>query len=304
VGDADPLAATCGRYLDPFLDHLRVERGLSDHTISGYARDLARYLSYLSARRVVSPTRADRRMIEEHLGELRRGGRSPSSVARAASAIRGLHRFLVAEGLADQNPAARIPTPRRIERLPHAIPVEEILRLVDVPEGSGPLPIRNRALLELAYATGLRASELVGLTPREVHAEDRFVRVVGKGGKERVVPYGGAAARALARYRSGPRDLLRRGKRVSALFLNHRGGPLTRVGYWGILKREARRAGIPDVHPHVLRHSFASHLLQGGADLRVVQELLGHASIATTEIYTHLETARLREVHASCHPRG
>lgn len=297
-------AADHDRYLAPYLDHLRVERGLSDHTVAAYARDLVRYLGFLDARGKTRPTDADRRAVEDHLGELRRGGLAPSSVARTASSIRGFHRFLVSEGLTTVNPAARIPTPRRWERLPHAIAVEDVLRLVEVPEGTGPLPVRNRALLELGYATGLRASELVGLSASGVHADDRFVRVVGKGGKERVVPYGGAAARALDRYRAGPRDALRRGKRVSALFLNHHGGPLTRVGYWGILKREARRAGIPDVHPHVLRHSFATHLLQGGADLRVVQELLGHASIATTQIYTHLETAQLQEVHATCHPRG
>jgi integrase/recombinase XerD len=292
------------RYVDPFLDHLRVERGLSEHTVAGYRTDLLRYVAF--ARKTGhAPTQATRVEVEGFVVSLREAGRAASTVARALSAVRTFHRFLVTEGLASANPAGTIPGGRRSQTLPNVLSAEEAIRLVAAPTGDSPLALRDRALLEMAYATGVRASELVGLTPRMVSREERFVRVVGKGDKERVVPFGEAAGSALDTYEAYGRPKLLRGRRVDAIFLNFRGGPLTRVGWWGILKKRARSVGLGDrVHPHVLRHSFATHLLEGGADLRVVQELLGHASIATTQIYTHVQRNTLLEIHRSFHPRG
>jgi len=297
-------SATRLRYLEPFLEHLRAERGLSTRTVAAYGSDLARYLGELESRGVGAPTRATTNEVEAHVSELRRTGHAPASVARALSSVRAFHRFLVAEGLTETNPASRVPSGRRWRRLPHALPVDAVLRLLGSVKGSTPLALRDRALLEMGYATGARASELVALTPAAVHEAERFARFFGKGRRERLVPFGAAAAQALRVYLLDGRPKLAGRRRVEAIFLNHRGGALTRVGYWGILKTHAERAGLPGIHPHVLRHSFATHLLEGGADLRVVQELLGHASIATTQIYTHLEQARLSEIHRQCHPRG
>lgn len=290
------------RYLTPFLEHMRIERGVSEHTVLGYERDVRRYLTALSP---TAATHAAREDVEAHVRRLRRSGHAATTVARSLSAIRTFHRFLVGEGITTENPAARIPVAKKWQRLPKSLPVHDVLRLLDAPRGGGPLVLRDRALLELAYATGLRASEVVGLTFTSIATSDRFVRVVGKGGRERLVPYGDAAANVLATYLDQARSDLAKGKRSDVVFLNHHGRPLSRVGFWLILKRHARAVGLErQVHPHVLRHSFATHLLQGGADLRVVQELLGHASIATTQIYTHVDRGHLRSVHRECHPRG
>jgi integrase/recombinase XerD len=304
VDDPRYGADTRERYLSPFLDHLRLERTLSPRTVSAYAGDLERYLDALHTRGVSSPTKATQADVEAHVSDLRRTGHAQASVARALSAVRAFHRFLTAEGLGEINPARSVPAGRRWRRLPHALAVEDVLRLLDSAEGPTPVALRDRALLEMAYATGARASELVSLTPAGVNERERFVRILGKGSRERLVPFGEAAARSLAAYLRDGRPRLLRTRRVDEIFLNQRGGPLTRVGYWLVLKGHARRAGLSAVHPHVLRHSFATHLLEGGADLRVVQELLGHASIVTTQIYTHLERSRLSEIHRQCHPRA
>ncbi len=299
------LEAIDSRYLTPFLDHLRVERGLSENTVSAYATDLRRYARFLAGQDVERPADASPATIRTFVGQLRRAGRAASTVARTVSAVRSFHRFLVAEGLASDNPAARIPSPRRWQRLPEALNIDDARRLVTAPRGDEPLAFRDRALLELGYATGLRATELVRLELGALSLDERFVRVVGKGGKERIVPFGVASADALRLYLGAPRQQLLRGRREESIFLNHRGRPLSRVGYWMIIKRHARGLGLEkQVHPHVLRHTFATHLLDGGADLRVVQELLGHTSIATTQIYTHVQKGRLAEIHRSCHPRG
>ncbi len=292
-------------YVTPFLDHLRVERGLSENTLASYRTDLRRYARYLAAARISRPTTVTHPTIRAFIGQLRREGKASSSVARIVSAVRSFHRFLVAEGLSTENPAGRIPSPRRWQRLPPALSVEEAIELVTAPSGTEPLAVRDRALLELAYATGLRASELVGLELGALQVRERYVRVIGKGGRERIVPFGREAEAALSRYLGGARQALLKGRREEVVFLNHRGRPLSRVGYWKILKRHAGGIGLADrVHPHLLRHTFATHLLDGGADLRVVQELLGHASIATTQIYTHVQRGRLVETHRACHPRG
>jgi integrase/recombinase XerD len=301
----EPDGPAAARYVTPFLDHLRIERGFSEHTVAAYAADLRRYSAFLSARGVRRPADATRALVSDHLANLTREGCAPASVARALSAMRTFHRFLLAEGLATENPTARQPAPRRWRRLPRALSLADVERLIGSPRGDGALARRDRALLELAYATGLRAAEIVGLRIADTDLSDRFVRVTGKGGRSRVVPFGRTAATALTDYLAGPRHQLLRGGRESVVFLNHRGRPLTRVGYWTILKRCANQVGLSArVHPHVLRHTFATHLLEGGADLRVVQELLGHASIATTQIYTHVERTRLLEVHRTYHPRG
>ena len=297
----DPRALI-DRYVSPFLDHLRIERGLSEHTVTGYERDLIRYVNGLAP---TAPTDATRPSVEAHVSRLRRAGLAPTSVARALSAIRTFHRFLVSEGLSAENPASRVPSAKRWERLPKSLKVEQVGTILAAPRGDRPLDLRDRALLELAYATGLRASEVVGLTFASVTMAERFVRVVGKGGRERLVPFGQAAQTATQRYLEVARPILARGQRSESLFLNHLGRPLSRVGFWLILKRHAATVGLEAVaHPHVLRHSFATHLLEGGADLRVVQELLGHASIATTQIYTHVDRRHLQSVHRACHPRG
>jgi integrase/recombinase XerD len=229
-------------------------------------------------------------------------------VARRRSTLRGFHAFLARVGHRLDDPVALLPPPRRGRRLPHALTTDEIEALLAQPEGDSPLALRDRAMLELAYASGLRVSELCGLAAGDLDLAARVLTVTGKGDKQRVVPFGRAALRAL-------RDWLERGRpplaararrgRAGALFLNARGGPLGRMGWWKILRGHARRAGLATrVHPHALRHSFATHLLEGGADLRVVQELLGHASVTTTAIYTHLDRGYLREVHRQFHPRS
>jgi integrase/recombinase XerD len=303
-----------------YLQHLMVERGLAANTVESYRRDLRRYESVLARRgkaRLADVTPAD---VAEFLASLREGDEehpalAVSSAARAVIAVRGLHAFALAQGLAEADPAREVPPPAPPRRLPKAITVAEVEGLLDA---SGPGPddpsadarlLRDRALLEFLYATGARISEATGLDVDELHLDgDPVVRLAGKGGKHRVVPVGSYAARALQAYLVRARPALAAAsRRVSvspAVFLNARGGRLTRQGAWGVLHAAAGRAGLPDVSPHTLRHSFATHLLDGGADIRVVQELLGHASVATTQVYTLITVDRLREVYASSHPRA
>jgi integrase/recombinase XerD len=298
-GAEDVLARLGVRY----LDHLRVERGLSPLTIKAYESDLRDYFRFLRA----SPKGAVASMdLESTLAFLERSERlrSPSSRARTLSAIKGFHRFLYGEGELGALDSDRLSSPKVLRRIPYVLTQNEMERLLEQPDGSV-LGLRDRALLELDYSTGLRVSELCGLALQQIDRDRRFVRVRGKGGKERIVPYGRSAEDALARYLSTSRPELL-GKRVSSsVFLNAAGTRLSRVSFWKLLKRYAARAGLSDrISPHTLRHSFATHLLEGGADLRVVQELLGHASIATTQIYTKLDMDYLLEVHRTFHPRG
>ncbi len=303
-----------------YLQHLAVERGLAANTIESYRRDLRRYCDVLARRgktRLADVTSAD---VAEFLASVREGDAehealAVSSAARAVIAVRGLHAFAVAQGLSQADPARDVAPPAPPRRLPKAITVAEVERLLDA---SGPGPgdpsaeprsLRDRALLEFLYASGARISEATALDVDELRLDgDPVVRLAGKGGKDRVVPVGSYAARALEAYlvRSRP-ALAAASRRVSvspAVFLNARGGRLTRQGAWGVLRAAAGRARLADVSPHTLRHSFATHLLDGGADIRVVQELLGHASVATTQVYTLITVDRLREVYASSHPRA
>ena len=310
-GRAPGLATAVGRY----LDHLAVERGLAAHTLAAYRRDLARYQAAMADRGRAHIGEVTVPDVAAYLAALRQGeeGHSPlaaSSAARAMAAVRGLHAFAASEGLAGADPASQLPAPVPARRLPRAIGIAEVERLLAAaaPGGAaaGPLQLRDRALLELLYGTGARISEAVGLDVDDVGAPT--LRLAGKGGKHRIVPVGSYAAQALDAYLVRARPALaaatRRAPVSPAVFLNARGGRLSRQGAWGVLKAAADRVGLAGVSPHTLRHSFATHLLDGGADVRVVQELLGHASVTTTQVYTLVTVDKLREVYAAAHPRA
>jgi integrase/recombinase XerD len=300
-----------------YLDHLTIERGVAANTLSSYRRDLRRYSKHLSDRGIHDLAKVGEDDVSEFLVALRRGdpdsgaaALSAVSAARALIAVRGLHRFAAAEGLAelDVARAVRPPTPGR--RLPKSLTIDQVLALLEAAGGDspadGPLTLRNRALLELLYSTGSRISEAVGLDVDDIDTRARSVLLHGKGGKQRLVPIGRPAVQALDAYLvRGRSELARRGRGTPAIFLNVRGGRLSRQSAWQVLQDSAERAGITSgVSPHMLRHSFATHLLEGGADVRVVQELLGHASVTTTQIYTLVTVHALREVWAGAHPRA
>lgn len=292
-----------GVLVEEFLHHLRAERGLSRNTIEAYERDLRRYARFVRSKGTASPDRLRPADLTEYLSLLRRD-LSGSSVARNLSAVRSFHRFLLAEGLAASDPTAHTDSPKVLTGLPGVLSREEVARLIDCAPGDGAFGLRNKAILELLYAAGLRVSELVDLSTDSVNLSAGFVRALGKGGKERVVPLGSSAARALEEYLTSVRPRWA-GEGQDALFVSRRGRRLTRQRIWQVVQQAARAAGLSKpITPHTFRHSFATHLLEGGADLRVVQELLGHASISTTEIYTHVERERMRRIHAQYHPRG
>jgi integrase/recombinase XerD len=303
--------------LQGYLDHLTIERGVAANTLSSYRRDLRRYAEHLTARGVETLAAVTETDVSEFLVALRRGdpdtgvqALSAVSAARALIAVRGLHRFAAAEGLTDVDVARAVKPPTPGRRLPKSLSIDEVLTLLDGAggdsEADGPLTLRNRALLELLYSTGARISEAVGLDIDDVDTHARSVLLRGKGGKQRLVPIGRPAVSALDAYLvRGRPDLARRGRGTPAIFLNARGGRLSRQSAWQVLQDAAERAGITSaVSPHTLRHSFATHLLEGGADVRVVQELLGHASVTTTQIYTMVTVHALREVWAGAHPRA
>lgn len=300
------------RVVDAYLNHLAVERGTAHNTMESYARDLRRYLAYLDGAGIAEFRRITGTDVTEFVISLRQGDTdhpplAASSAARALVAVRGLHRFAVREGLVDVDAARDVRPPTPAKRLPKALPVADVLRLLDMPPADGELALRDRALLELLYSTGARISEAVGLAVDDVDHEQRTVLLDGKGGKQRLVPVGRPALEALDAYlvRARPTLAVRGRGATPALFLNARGGRLSRQGAWQVLKAMAERAGISsEVSPHTLRHSFATHLLEGGADVRVVQELLGHASVTTTQIYTLVTVNTLREVYATAHPRA
>ncbi|MQA31631.1 MAG: site-specific tyrosine recombinase XerD [Luteitalea sp.] len=295
--------------MDSYLDHLRVERRLADHTLESYARDL-RALAGFAADAGVAVERLDRRQLEEFVRRQMSSGLSPRSVARRVAAVRGLYRFLSIGGRVSRNPADDLHPPRAWPALPKGLALDEVERLIEQPEVATPRGLRDRAMLELLYATGMRVSELIGLRASDLHLDDQYLTCIGKGSKERVIPIGDHAADWVRRYqRQGRPELARRATvgpgRAGRLFVNARGGALGRVGFWKIVKGYGRRAGITGVvSPHVLRHSFATHLLERGADLRAIQMMLGHADLSTTEIYTHVLEARLRTVYDRFHPRA
>jgi integrase/recombinase XerD len=295
-----------------YLDHLAVERGVAVNTIASYRRDLHRYLGYLEARAIAGIDAVDATAVSGFLAHLREGDEehpplSATSAARAVVAVRGLHRFALRDGLVAVDVAREVRPPAPPRRLPKAISLEEVERLLDAAGyEQTPLAIRDRALLELLYGTGARISEAVGLAVDDLDLPDRTVLLAGKGGKQRRVPVGSFAVASIEAYLVQARPLLAAaGRGTPALFLNSRGGALSRQSAWTVLRTAAERAGLAaGISPHTLRHSFATHLMEGGADVRVVQELLGHSSVTTTQIYTLVTVDRLREVYATAHPRA
>ena len=297
--------ATLRFQLDRFADYLSLEQGSSPRTLEAYRRDVERLVEYARTKGAASPIDVTSRMLREFVYYLKDVGLSPSSIRRNISAVRTYFRFLLADGVVARDPSERLETPQRWRTLPDVLTVDEIERLLAAPTLDDPLAFRDRAMLELAYGAGLRVSEWITIGLRDVLLEEKLVRVFGKGSKERLVPIGRTAIGAVATYLRELRPRLERGGGKGVLFLNARGEPLSRMGAWKILRRYVERAGITkEVSPHTLRHSFATHLLEGGADLRAVQEMLGHADISTTQIYTHVDREYLRQVHRQYHPRG
>ena len=288
--------------VDQFINHLRVERGLAANTVQAYSRDLIRFLQFLESRKL-SPLKASRDQIAEYLGELGRE-LSPRSVHRNISAIKMFFRFLVSEGTIKNSPARLLETPKLSMRLPGVLTQAEVEQLLAQPDSSNPRGRRDRAMLEVLYATGLRVSELVSLKVLNTDLEVGYVRTLGKGSKERIIPMGEKAMEAIREYLEQGRVQLTKGTNVPYLFLNSRGRAMTRQGFWKIIKNYAKKAGIrKGTTPHSIRHSFATHLLEAGADLRSVQVMLGHTDISTTQIYTHVTRKRLKELHQKYHPR-
>lgn len=299
------------RAVRTYLDHLAVERGLAANTLSSYRRDLRRYLEFLDGAGVTDLDGVGEQTVADFLVRLREGdpehpALSSTSAARTVVAVRGFHKFALADGLATTDPASGVKPPAPAKRLPKALPLSDVEKILEAAGEPGTtLALRDRALLEVLYGTGARISEAVGLDVDDLDTVDTVVKLHGKGGKERVVPVGSYALEAVDAYLVRGRPELAALKGTPALFLNARGGRLSRQSAWAILVRTAERAGVTqDVSPHTLRHSFATHLLDGGADVRVVQELLGHASVTTTQIYTLVTVDSLREVFASAHPRA
>jgi integrase/recombinase XerD len=291
--------------LDEFADYLSLERGLSPRTLDAYRRDLERLVAFLEVRGVHRPAETGAAELREFVYHLKDLGLQPSSIRRNVSAIRTYFGYLLAEGRVTSDPTDRLELPRTWRRLPGVLSRKDVARILEAPDPSERLFWRDKALLEFAYASGVRVSELITLKVRDVDLQEGLAVVFGKGAKERIVPVGRAALQALVVYLREIRPQLARQRAEGVVFLNARGTPLSRMGVWKILQRHVRRAGVRKrVTPHTLRHSFATHLLEGGADLAAVQEMLGHADIATTQIYTHVEREYLREVHRRFHPRA
>ena len=302
---ADADARSRRFLLQRFTDYIALEQGLSLRTQEAYGRDLDRFAEYADVKGVAAPLDITARTLREYVYHLKDLGLSPASIRRNVSALRTYFKFLTGDGVVVRDPSERLETPKRWRELPDVLTVDEVQRLIAAPTLDDNMVFRDRALLELAYGAGLRVSEWITLGVRDLLLEEGLVRVFGKGSKERLVPIGRSAIGAVAVYLRELRPRLEKGEGKGILFLNARGRPLTRMGAWKILRGYVERAGITKhVSPHTLRHSFATHLLEGGADLRAVQEMLGHVDIATTQIYTHVDREYLRQVHRSYHPRG
>ena len=291
--------------LERFNDHLAVEKGASPRTSEAYLRDLARFATFCHIKGATTPAAATAKILREYVYHLKDLGLSPASIRRNVSAVRSYFKFMLGEGELVSDPSERLEAPKRWRSLPEVLTVDEATRLITAPTLDEPLVFRDRAMLELAYGAGLRVSEWISLTTKDVLMDEHLVRVFGKGSKERLVPIGRSAIAATAIYMRELRPRLEKGQGRGILFLNARGEPLSRMGAWKILRKYVDIAGIKKpVSPHTLRHSFATHLLEGGADLRAVQEMLGHADISTTQIYTHVDREYLRSVHKQFHPRA
>jgi integrase/recombinase XerD len=300
-----PADAAADFHLPAFRDHLAVERGHSAHTIEAYQRDLTRLAQFAASKGIDDPRTITTPLLREFVFLLKDLGLSGATIRRTISAVRTWFDFLLSEGVVAHDPSDRLETPKRWRTLPEVLSVDEVTRLLETPSVDERLAWRDRALLELAYGAGLRVSELCALAVADLLLTDGLVRAFGKGRKERLVPIGRTVIGAVSVYVHTTRGELDRGNSRGHLLLNARGEPLSRVGAWGIVKKRTRQAGITRrVSPHTLRHSFATHLLEGGADLRAVQEMLGHADLSTTQIYTHVDRDYLRTVHHKFHPRG
>ncbi len=290
--------------LDDFINFLTVERNLAANTISAYASDLVKYIEFLSARGIENLNDVKPEDIVAYITWLHKDDLSSFTIARNLSALRMFHRFLVSENVTEGDPTDSISSPRLAKRLPQVLDQNEIERLIAQPDTTTVLGQRDRALLEFAYATGVRVSELIAVTLNDLMLDDELVQVIGKWARVRLIPIGGQAIAAVKQYLQFSRPLLLKDESSNTLFLNQQGKGLTRMGFWKILRKYVIQAGIArPVSPHTLRHSFATHLIEGGADLRAVQEMLGHVNIATTQIYTHLDREYLKEVHRTFHPR-
>jgi integrase/recombinase XerD len=293
-----------------YLHYLALEKNAAPNTLASYKRDLERYVRFLDGEGITAPGAITVDITARFLQSLQADGLAPRSVTRSLSALRGFHRFLLSDGIVVADPTETLESPRKTRTLPGVLTRDEVERILEQPvhvkTDRKNLWVRDRAILEVLYATGIRVSELITLRQAEVYADDGIVRVFGKGSKERLVPIGPSALQWIDRYRAESRILLvRRVAAQDALFLNMRGAPLTRVAIWNMVQQYARRAGVTShVHPHTFRHSFATHLLEGGADLRAVQEMLGHADISTTQVYTHIDRSYLKQEYDRYHPRS
>jgi len=291
--------------IQSFLDYLSVECGAAANTQLAYANDLRKFREYLDRRGQPDATRVTTTLALGFLVELKDKGYAVGSIARMLVAVKMLYRYLALEGIVERNVVSALDSPKLWRRLPTVLSPAEVGKLLAEPDTTKPLGLRDKAILELLYATGVRASEVVGLDVDSVHYDYGYIRCLGKGSKERVVPIGSKAVEVTQRYAAQERPRLLKGRSCPALFVSRLGGRLSRLTVWRLVKRYARLAGIrKEVYPHALRHSFATHLLAGGADLRSVQEMLGHASIITTQVYTHVDLGRLKDVHRRFHPRG
>jgi len=293
------------KFLEEFIYHLAVERGLAANTLVSYRTDLNGYIAFCRQYGLVNMQQAGKDAIMSYLFQLQLKGRSPATISRQLAAIKSLYRFAVNEGVVNKDPAQELEAPKPAQRLPRILTVEEVDLLLSQPLVGEPAGLRDKAMLELLYATGLRVSELISLDLTSLHLENGFIRCFGKGSKERMVPLGDVATRFLREYLERGRCKLEKSGMTSALFVNYRGKRLTRQGFWKIIKKYAAKAKINTViTPHTMRHSFATHLLENGADIRSVQEMLGHTDISTTQIYTHLTKKRVKEIYNHSHPRA
>ncbi|MBW2649066.1 MAG: site-specific tyrosine recombinase XerD [Deltaproteobacteria bacterium] len=292
-------------HVDGYLNFLAVEKGVSLNTLEAYSRDLNRYVEFVEQVGIKDIREISSDNVISLLGSLKGSGMAASSINRSLAAIRGFYRYLLTEKVIDENPVANIELAKVWMHLPDTLSREEMALLLKQPGTKTPLAVRDTAMLELLYATGIRVSELISLSMSNINWQAGYLIVVGKGNKERIVPIGRMAVDCLNRYVEGSRRKLSRGRSINTIFLNRSGTGLTRQGFWKIVKKYVKKAGLQKkVYPHTFRHSFATHLLEGGADLRSVQVMLGHADISTTQIYTHVTRKRLKEIHKKYHPRG
>jgi integrase/recombinase XerD len=292
--------------LQSFIHYLSVERGLAPNTLESYERDLTKFIGHLKESGTDSLRDTEKTHISGYIAKLRKAGKAPATISRNIVSIRAFFQFLLREGMIGKDPSVHLEAPRLEKRLPKVMTMHEVELLLDAPSTSTPNGMRDKAMLEVLYATGIRVSELISLSTDDVHLGLGYVRCVGKGSKERIIPLGRIAAQTLDQYlKTSRHKLLKPGKSENALFVNHLGTRMTRQGFWKIIKKYAAQSGIQkEITPHTLRHSFATHLLENGADLRSVQEMLGHADIATTQIYTHVTNKRMKDVYNRTHPRA